>query len=59
MRPSRDDGFHPFGQVPAREQNPVTATLALDADIRSQPDDGPVAAAARMRLPQPEHVAET
>jgi hypothetical protein len=46
------DGLDPFREVAAFEQDTVPAALALDADVRTEPDHFPLSAPARMRLPQ-------
>jgi hypothetical protein len=52
------DMLDSFRQIAALQQNPVPASLALDANIRPQPDNFPFPAAARMRLPQLDDVAQ-
>lgn len=42
----------PPGEHPAREHDPAPATETDETDVRTQPDDLPVRAAARMRLPE-------
>jgi hypothetical protein len=58
MGSSFKHAFHPFCQVSARKQDAVPATPALDANVRPEADDGPIAAAAGVRLPQSKHIAE-
>ena len=52
------DGLDPFGQIPALQKNPVPASLALDSDIRAQPDNFPLPASAGVRLAQLDNVAQ-
>jgi hypothetical protein len=46
------DILDPFRQIAALQENPVPASPALDADVRTQPDDFPLPASAGVRLPQ-------
>ena len=52
------DVFDPFRQIAALEKNPVPASLALDADVRAQPDNFPLPASAGVRLAQLDNVAQ-
>jgi hypothetical protein len=52
------DVLDSFRQIAALQENPVSASLALDADIRAQPDNFPLPAPAGVRLPQLDNVAQ-
>jgi len=46
-------------QLAPRQQHPVFALAALQANIRAQPDNLPVKAAAGMRFAQPHHIIQS
>jgi hypothetical protein len=52
------DVLDPFCQIAALQKNPVPASPALDADVGAQPDDFPLPAAAGVRLPQLDDIAQ-
>jgi hypothetical protein len=58
MQSSAQDGLHPFREFAAFQENPVSASPALDSDIRAQADDFPLIASARVRLPQLDDIAQ-
>lgn len=53
-----DKRFEPLLQCPPGEHDPMLAAVAAEANIGSQPDNRPLMATARMRLPQPHHILQ-
>jgi hypothetical protein len=58
MGSSRQDGFHPLGEISPFQKYPVPASFALDADIRPQSHHFPFLAPAGMGLPQLYDIAQ-
>jgi hypothetical protein len=58
MYPSGQDSLYPLREIAPFQEDPVPASLALNADIRSQADHFPLFAPAGMRLPQLHYIAQ-
>src|SRR5215212_4598869 len=56
LRPATDEGLDTLLQFPARQHHAPPAGQALDANVRTEPHDAPLQAAARVRLAQAQHI---
>jgi hypothetical protein len=55
---SGKNGFYSLGQFAPFQQDPVSTAQASDPYIRPQPNNDPFPAAARMRFPQLNNIAQ-
>lgn len=53
-----DERLDPPGEDAARQHDPVAAPQTDKTNVRAQPDDLPIGAAAGMRLPQADDIVE-